>query len=192
MRTSYLNRRSSGIRDWAAWPFCWVCFSLSRYPARWAFPLLVSSPSASIAGASLSWTPAVLGLFRWEVVSAWLHPSHGTIHVTRVYVPRFFVSSQQRFGGCPTQIGFKQECCFFRRRQWHLTPGPWTLLDIPCLLATTILDSFPYSTYLTISSSNIYVHFQSVKNYPDFVDMRICLLISTQSHFSVCLYAWTC
>ena len=90
---------------------------------------------------------------------------------------------------CPMQIGFSPECCFFRRRQWHPTPGPWTLLDIPCLLATTILDSFPYSTYLTISSSNIYVHFQSVKNYPDFVDMRICLLISTQSHFSVCLYA---
>ena len=53
---------------------------------------------ASSAGASLSWTPAVLGLFRWEVVSAWLHPSHGTIVVMRVYVPRFFVSSQQRFG----------------------------------------------------------------------------------------------
>ena len=102
----------------------------------------VSSPSASIAGASLSWTPAVLGLFRWEVVSAWLHPSHGTIDVTRVYVPQFFVSSQQRFGACPMRIGFKQECCFFRRRQWHLTPGPWTLLDLPCLLATAILDSF--------------------------------------------------
>ena len=26
------------------------------------------------------------------------NPSHGTIDVTRVYVPRFFVSSQQRFG----------------------------------------------------------------------------------------------
>ena len=102
----------------------------------------VSSPSASIAGASLSWTPAVLGLFRWEVVSAWLHPSHGTMDVTRVYVPRFFVSSQQRFGACPMRIGFKQECCFFRRRQWHPTPGPWTLLDLPCLLATAILDSF--------------------------------------------------
>ena len=32
------------------------------------------------------------------VVSARLYPSHGTIDVTRVYVPRFFVSSQQRFG----------------------------------------------------------------------------------------------
>ena len=58
----------------------------------------VSSPSASSAGASLSWAPAVLGLFRAEVVSAWLRPSHGTIDVMRVYVPRFFVSSQQRFG----------------------------------------------------------------------------------------------
>ena len=37
--------------------------------------------------------------FAWlEVVSAWLNLSHGTIDVTRVYVPQFFVSSQQRFG----------------------------------------------------------------------------------------------
>ena len=56
----------------------------------------VSLPSASSAGASLSWAPAVLGLFHAEVVSARLN--HGTIYVTRVYVPRFFVSSQQRFG----------------------------------------------------------------------------------------------
>ena len=40
----------------------------------------------------------MLGLFHVEVVSARLNPSHGTIDVTRVYVPRFFVSSQQRFG----------------------------------------------------------------------------------------------
>ena len=58
----------------------------------------VSSSSASSVGASLSWAPAVLGLFHAEVVSARLYPSHGTIDVTRVYVPRFFVSSQQRFG----------------------------------------------------------------------------------------------
>ena len=62
-------------------------------PLRW-----VSSPSASIAGASLSWAPAVLGLFRAKVVSTRLNPSHGTLDVRRVYVPRFFVSSQQRFG----------------------------------------------------------------------------------------------
>ena len=49
-------------------------------------------------GASLSWAPAVLGLFHAEVVSARLYPSHGTIDVMRVYVPRFFVSSQQRLG----------------------------------------------------------------------------------------------
>ena len=62
-------------------PLCWVSLLL-----------------ASNAGASLSWVPAVLGLFRAEVVSARLYPSHGTIDVTRVYVPWFFVSSQQRFG----------------------------------------------------------------------------------------------
>ena len=62
-------------------------------PPRW-----VSSPSASSVGASLSWAPVVLGLFHAEVVSARLYPSHGTIDVTRVYVPQFFVSSQQRFG----------------------------------------------------------------------------------------------
>ena len=43
---------------------------------------------------SLSWAPAVLGLFRAEVVSARLNPSHGTIDV--MYVPWFFVLSQQR------------------------------------------------------------------------------------------------
>ena len=46
-------------------------------PLRW-----VSSPSASSAGASLNWAPAVLGLFRAEVVSARLNPSHSTIDVT--------------------------------------------------------------------------------------------------------------
>ena len=40
----------------------------------------------------------MLGLFCEGVVSARLNPSHGTIDVTRVYVPQFFVSSQQRFG----------------------------------------------------------------------------------------------
>ena len=62
-------------------------------PLRW-----VSSPSASSAGASLSWAPVVLGLFHMEVGSARLYRSHGIIDVTRVYVPLFFVSSQQRFG----------------------------------------------------------------------------------------------
>ena len=47
----------------------------------------VSSPSASSAGASLGLAPAVFGLFYTEVVSARLYPSHGTIDVTRVYVP---------------------------------------------------------------------------------------------------------
>ena len=40
----------------------------------------------------------MLGLFYVEVLSARLNPSHGTIDVTRAYVPRFFVFSQQRFG----------------------------------------------------------------------------------------------
>ena len=62
-------------------------------PLRW-----VSLPSTSSVGASLSWAPVVLGLFHAEVVSARLYPSHGTIDVTRVCGPWFFVSSQQRFG----------------------------------------------------------------------------------------------
>ena len=40
----------------------------------------------------------MLGLSHVEVVSARLNPNHGTIDVTQVYVPQFFVSSQQRFG----------------------------------------------------------------------------------------------
>ena len=62
-------------------------------PLHW-----VSSPSASSVGALLSWAPVVLGLFHAEVVSARLNPSHSSIDVTRVYVLRFFVLSQQRFG----------------------------------------------------------------------------------------------
>ena len=58
----------------------------------------VSLPSASSTGASLSWAPAVLGLFRAEVVSARLNLSRGTMDVTRVCAPRVFVSSQQRRG----------------------------------------------------------------------------------------------
>ena len=68
-------------------------FSTMGLPLRW-----ILFTFASTTGASLSWAPAVPGLFCVEVVSARLYPSHGTIDVTRVYVPRFFVSSQQRFG----------------------------------------------------------------------------------------------
>ena len=67
--------------------------SMMGLPLSW-----VSSSSASSTGALLNWAPAVLGLFHAEVVSARLNQSHGTIDVTRVYVPQFFVSSQQRFG----------------------------------------------------------------------------------------------
>ena len=42
---------------------------------------------------SLSWAPALLGLFCVEVVSARLNPSHGTIDVRQVYASRFL--SQQ-------------------------------------------------------------------------------------------------
>ena len=73
--------------------FAVLVSSTMGLPLRW-----VSSPSTSSTGASLSWAPVVLGLFHAEVVSARLYPSHSTIDVTRVYVPRFFVSSQQRFG----------------------------------------------------------------------------------------------
>ena len=59
-------------------------------PLRW-----VSSPSASSMGASLSWAPVVLGFFHIEVVSARLNPSHGTIDVTRVYVPQFLVTKSE-------------------------------------------------------------------------------------------------
>ena len=73
--------------------FAVLVSSTMGLPLRW-----VSLPSASSAGASLSWAPAVFGLFSAEVVSARLNPSQGTIDVMQVYVPRFFVSSQQRFG----------------------------------------------------------------------------------------------
>ena len=62
-------------------------------PLRW-----ILFTFASTTGASLSWAPAVLGLYRSEVVSARLNPSHCTIDVMQAYVPWFFVSSQQRFG----------------------------------------------------------------------------------------------
>ena len=46
---------------------------------------------------SLSWAPALLGLFCAEVVSARLNPNHGTTDVRGVFAPWFFVSSQQCF-----------------------------------------------------------------------------------------------
>ena len=73
--------------------------SMMGLPLRW-----VSSLSTSSAGVLLSWAPAVLGLFCAKVVSARLYPSHGTIDVTCVYVPRFFVSSQQRFGATDIKV----------------------------------------------------------------------------------------
>ena len=92
-------------------------------PLRW-----VSSPSASSAVGSLSWAPAVHGLFHAEVVSARLNPNHGTIDVTRVYVPRFFVSSQQRFGatdikalGASQLSGLGQTVCVIALRQISVT-----------------------------------------------------------------------
>ena len=47
-RTSYLNQRSSGIWGWAVWAFCWVCFSLSQFPARRAFPCTGFSSRSSV------------------------------------------------------------------------------------------------------------------------------------------------
>ena len=73
--------------------------SMMGLPLSW-----VSWPSASSVGALLSLAPAVLGLFHAEVVSARLNPSHGTIDVTLVYVPRFFVSSQQRFAATDVKV----------------------------------------------------------------------------------------
>ena len=62
-------------------PLRWVFFEFRLY--RRTFAELAS---------------AVPGLLCAEVVSGRLNPSHSTIDVTRVYVPRLFVSSQQRFG----------------------------------------------------------------------------------------------
>ena len=57
--------------------------SLPRSAERRAFPRAgFSSRSASTAGASPSWAPAALRLFRVEVVSATFYPSQGTIDVT--------------------------------------------------------------------------------------------------------------
>ena len=58
-------------------------------PLRWVF-----FPLGFYCGSVTEWAPAVLGPFRAEFVSARLNPSHGTIDV--MYVPWFFVSSQQR------------------------------------------------------------------------------------------------
>ena len=57
-------------------------------PLHW-----VSSPSASSAGASLSWAPVVLGLFHVEVVSARLNPSHGTMAPTLFPVSTWLISA---------------------------------------------------------------------------------------------------
>ena len=84
--------------------FAVLVSSMMGLPLSW-----VSWPSASSVGALLSLSPAVLGLFHAEVVSARLNPSHGTTDVTRVYVPQFFVSSQQRFGAMDMSLSELQE-----------------------------------------------------------------------------------
>ena len=61
---------------------------------------------------------------------------------------------------CPMQIGLSQECClFYPKSSLWSSDLPWTFLcsifggfSLPCLLATTILDSFSYSTYLTVKN----------------------------------------
>ena len=76
-RTCYLNRRSSGICD-GRMSFLLSSFFAVPVSSTMGLPLhWVSSPTAPSAGASLSWAPAVLGLFHAEVLSARLNPSHG-------------------------------------------------------------------------------------------------------------------
>ena len=126
-------------------------FFAAPVSSRMGLPLhWVSSPSASSVGALLSWAPAVLGLFHAEVVSARLNLSHGTIDVTRVYVPWFFVLSQQRFGvtdikalGASQLSGLGQTVLYLLgksvlRERERERPS----FDLPCILATAILDSF--------------------------------------------------
>ena len=79
-------------------------FSLSWSPTRWAscqlpcFGFSSSSTTGAFTelGSCCAWPPPCGG--HTEVVSARLNLSNGTIDVRRVYVPRFFVSAQQRFG----------------------------------------------------------------------------------------------
>ena len=101
--------------------FAVLVSSTMGLPLRW-----VSSPSASSAGASLSWAPAVLGLLHGKVVSARLNPSHGTIDVTRVYVPRFFVCLFNISQISP--IGLSEECCVNPRHvfSWQNSLPFWT------------------------------------------------------------------
>ena len=61
---------------------------------------------------------------------------------------RFFSSTW----ACPMQIGLSQECCLF-----CLKFSFWSS-DLPCLLATAILDSF-LLFYLTKGSSLLHVGF---------------------------------
>ena len=62
-------------------------------PLRWVFFLFCFyRGSFAELGSCCAWP------LRVEVVSARLNPSHGTIDVRQVYAPRFFVSSQQKFG----------------------------------------------------------------------------------------------
>ena len=65
--------------------------SLLSVPLHWVFFAFRAE-----LGSCCAWLPPCRGCA--EVVSARLNPSHSTIDIMRVYVPRFFVSSQQRFG----------------------------------------------------------------------------------------------
>ena len=113
MRTSYLNRRSFGIWDWATWTSCWVHFSLSQFPARWAschFPCPgFSSRSASTVGAfakvgsCCAWPPPCGG--HAEVVSARLNLRNGTIDVGKWKWSHSVMSDSSRPHGLqPTRL----------------------------------------------------------------------------------------
>ena len=100
-----LNRRSSGIWDWAAWAFWWTRFSLSKFSARWAschfcctgFSLHSASSTGAFAklGSCCPWLPSYKG--QAEVVSARLNPRNGTINVRGVCNFLSSISSQQKF-----------------------------------------------------------------------------------------------
>ena len=119
MRTSYLNRRSSGIRAWATWALCWVCFSLSQFLVHWAS---CHFPCAGLPLRSASTTRAFaeLGGLLLRLAFSLQEPSRGCFSQ---------VKSESQHHRCRGSLSFPQFCLnttkiWSGRPVLHLSDGP--------------------------------------------------------------------
>ena len=141
-RTSYPNRRSSEIWDWATWASCWVCFCCPGFQHAGLF---VTSPVLGFLLLPLCWVFFTFifhrGSFCWvglllclpstsrdqaEVVSAKLSLRNGTIDVGGVCNFLGPVSPQQKV---EAMDGSGVTAQFYLASKGKYIPEAWGLAD---------------------------------------------------------------